>query len=111
MLYDVISKQAQSILDIDSLGDIAELNLRKSQQDEIAKRMESCQDEKRRRERITVAQKGRLTKNCEKFTYFFEILGTFLKFPIILQNKSIDLTRRKCYNRYGIQNSCTLLII
>ena len=46
MLYDVVSKQAQAILDVGSPGDIAELDQRMARQSEIAKQIESCQNEK-----------------------------------------------------------------
>lgn len=48
MLYDVISKQVQVILNIKSIGEISNLDIKVARQTEIEKQIEMYQDEKRR---------------------------------------------------------------
>lgn len=47
MLYEIISKQAQVILNTDSLNDIGEIELHSEQQTEYKKLISMCQDNKR----------------------------------------------------------------
>jgi hypothetical protein len=48
MLFDIISKQAQVILNTDSLNGIGEMELRSEQQAEYRKLISRCQDNKRK---------------------------------------------------------------
>ena len=47
LLFDIISKQAQLILNTDSLNDVSEMELRSEQQAEYKKLISRCQDNKR----------------------------------------------------------------
>lgn len=47
MLYEVLSKQAQIILGLDSLSDVEQLDLQLAQQTEYSRRITACMDRKR----------------------------------------------------------------